>query len=205
MSDELTRPNDRQLEAMNLDQLHSLILQLVVDQARNYVLLGKALIRVEKLGGRVREIASNIQPLLRKLASGILIEEAAQHLTSKPSLLRHLSELPQAEQRALLSGEMQVEIVLDIGSDPIKTTGMINLLDVDYQSYRQLFARGRRRPKAEQILWLEQQAKRRPAAPLALPMCEIRERGIAVNAPCVITWGRIEAMLRQHKGERAAR
>lgn len=208
MSRELVRPTDSELDSMNLEQLHSLIVSVLSSLARDYVLLGKLLIRVERQGGRVREIASNVHSLLRKLATGIIVEEAARHLTSKPSLLRYLSELPPDEQRSLLCGEMQVEIVLDL--NPLKTSGMINLLDVDSESYRQLFARGRQRSKAEQILWLEQQAKRRPPVTTpALPLYEGRERGLAINiAPnksFLIPWPRVESLIKQQKAKRVVR
>ena len=111
---------------------------------------------LEERGEDLSDLGMNLIPYLRRIAYGQLSAEAVVRFSGSPALMETIAALPRPEQDRMAAGE-SVTLVVPAAAggsskydlrraDPAKLTR---------RQFRQVFARGRLRDEAEQILFLE--------------------------------------------------
>lgn len=164
------------LAGMTTEQLREELARAVITTAAHFLRLALIVRALESRGEDLSGLRIALLPVLRLIAHGQLVPEAAVRFAEAPGLLRRIAALPSPDQRRLASGE-PVELVVrrDDGDD----VRLADPLRLTRDQVTQVFARDHLRTRGEQTLILEARTARpavRPSPKLGKARPD-RERG----------------------------
>jgi hypothetical protein len=142
------------LVAMTTDRLKGELANMLTSTAARLVRLAWVVRILEERGEDLSDLGLNLIPYLRRIAYGQMSAEAVVRFSGSPALMEAISMLPRPDQERIASGA-NVELVVRRGDKEFDTR-QCDPARLTRSQFRQIFAKGRVRDRAEQILYLEE-------------------------------------------------
>jgi hypothetical protein len=138
------------LVAMTTDRLKGELANMLTSTAARLVRLAWVVRILEERGEDLSDLGLNLIPYLRRIAYGQMSAEAVVRFSGSPALMEAISMLPRPDQERIASGA-NVELVVRRGDKEFDTR-QCDPARLTRSQFRQIFAKGRVRDRAERVL-----------------------------------------------------
>lgn len=185
------------LSEMTTDQLRKELSRALDLTARNLMRLALIVRALEERGEDLSDLRLGLLTYLRQIAYGAVLPEVVVRFAESPTLIKAIAALPMPDQTRLAAGD-PVDLVVPRGehghdirrADPLRMT---------VEQIRQVFAKGRIRDEAEQILVLEgvpanRSARNRYKAKVGSITVDRRNGGLVIGREFVAAAQVVEAL-----------